>query len=253
MNSGPIKALLTFDQAVFPGPGKRPGSRLKVSQWEIYPGDCWLLGGFPGSGKSALLAAAAGLLPMKSGLLIPAPMEKAGGEPFAGLVFDRAGRLFRDMSVLENIVTALAYHGMESQWDAGALEALLQDFGLWEARALRPTELQRSLHLRVALARALVIRPKVLLLDDPLSGLDPQSRRWWMQCLHRLVRGDWARVFGPQAMVVACAEAAPLREWANRWAWIEDGEWREVNPEEVRLQATIAGLPEWLGRVDNGA
>lgn len=236
--------LLAFHHAILRLPGDGGVNEIQVPRWEIHPGDFWLLGGFPGSGKSTLLAAAAGLWPLYSGSLDTAAAGPTNGAPFTGLVFDRAGRLFRDMTVRENVAMAPAYHELDADGGEFELDSLLREMGLGEVQDRFPAQIQRSLHARVALARALAIRPRVLLLDDPLSGVDPMAKSWWRHFLRRLRNGDWGNGMGPSALVVACADAAPLLELSTRLGWIENGGFTEV---EMDRGGGSPGMRDWLG------
>ncbi|WP_174298918.1 ATP-binding cassette domain-containing protein, partial [Sphingomonas bacterium] len=70
---------------------------------------------------------------------------------------------------------------------AGEAEAMLAEVGLADARHLYPTQLSGGMQQRLAIAQALIARPRVLLLDEPFGALDPGIRR----DMHRLILGLW--------------------------------------------------------------
>jgi NitT/TauT family transport system ATP-binding protein len=151
------------------------------------------LGGFvsivgqSGSGKSTLLRIIGGLLDTDSGrvTLAPAPQHIAG--PQAAFVFQRP-LLLDWMSVLENVLLpARLAHVPRAKMRARATE-LLERVGIGEFGSHWPKELSGGMQQRAALARALLLEPSVLLLDEPFGSLDALTREelnlelarlWW--------------------------------------------------------------------------
>lgn len=138
-----------------------------------------------GSGKSTFLHAIAGLLPVTSGTLAldGETLDDATTDVFidptqrtVGLVF-QGGLLFDTMSVLDNIVFGLRARKIKRAMAATQAEPLISRFGLSALLECQPSELSGGQAQRVAIARALVTQPKVLLLDEPMSGLDTATRQ----------------------------------------------------------------------------
>ena len=145
---------------------------------EVRDGEFLTLLGPSGCGKTTTLGLIAGFFPPSAGEIYLKGKPVAGLPPFKrdiGVVFQDYA-LFPHMTAGENVAFGLRMRGVErAEMDARVKEALelVQLRGLSERR---PLELSGGQRQRVALARALVIRPAVLLLDEPLSNLDLKLR-----------------------------------------------------------------------------
>jgi molybdate transport system ATP-binding protein len=138
-----------------------------------------------GSGKSTFLHAIAGLLPVTSGTLAlnGETFDDATADTFVdptqrtvGIVF-QGGLLFETMTVLENIVFGLRARKIKRAAAATQAQPLINQFALTDLLERQPQELSGGQAQRVAIARALITQPKVLLLDEPMSGLDTATRQ----------------------------------------------------------------------------
>jgi molybdate transport system ATP-binding protein len=147
-----------------------------------------------GSGKSTFLHGIAGLLPVTSGSLIldNQTLDEATKEVFVdptqrpvGIVF-QGGLLFETMTVLENIIFGLRARKIKRTDAVAQAQPLINQFELAELLERYPRELSGGQAQRVAIARALLTAPKVLLLDEPMSGLDTTTRQ--------LVRAEFREV-----------------------------------------------------------
>ena len=133
-----------------------------IPDLELSPGTIWLFTGSNGSGKTTLLKTLAGLLPPVSGSISPAPQAGKGGSVFVHSV----PVLFRG-SLRHNL--ALSEH------DSQKVAATAADFGLADRLDQPARELSHGLRQRAALVRAILARPRVLLLDEPEGGLDQSA------------------------------------------------------------------------------
>lgn len=142
-----------------------------------------------GCGKSSLLRAVAGLEPLATGSVAFAGEDLAGvpthQRGFAMMFQD--GQLFGHLDVAGNVGYALARKGVRGAPVSEEVRRLLALVGLQGYAARRPATLSGGEAQRVALARALAARPRLLLLDEPLSALDRTLRERLADDLRRVL------------------------------------------------------------------
>jgi NitT/TauT family transport system ATP-binding protein len=159
----------------------------------VEEGEFVSLVGPSGCGKSTLLHVVGGLEPATSGHVELDGCAVRGPGAELGLVFQRQ-TLFPWLTVLENVrfPHTLRRHRVrhddpEAQERAAWVEDLLRLVGLWDFRDAHPAELSGGMQQRAAIARALVSRPAVLLMDEPFGALDAQTREEMQELLLRLI------------------------------------------------------------------
>ena len=146
---------------------------LRVQKNEFF-----ILMGPTGAGKTVLLEAIAGLIPVMSGKIFIGEREITGLPPEKrgiSIVYQDYA-LFPHLTVLENITYGLHFHRIDKTHAEKRLDRLLEALNLLDLKQRFPFNLSGGEKQRVALARALMVEPKVLLLDEPLSALDPNFR-----------------------------------------------------------------------------
>jgi len=161
---------------------------LKNIHLEVQENEFFMLMGPTGAGKTVLLEAIAGLISADTGRIFirgedvtRLPSEKRG----VGLVYqDHA--LFPHLNVLENITYGLRFHRIPGEEGEKRLRRLTELLNIGHLLSRLPINLSGGEKQRVALARALIVRPRVLLLDEPLSALDPNFREEIRNALKRL-------------------------------------------------------------------
>jgi phospholipid/cholesterol/gamma-HCH transport system ATP-binding protein len=140
-----------------------------------------LMGG-SGCGKSTLLRTIGGLQKVDSGHVFVAGNDIAAGPRSLKLARRRLGMLFQNgalldsMSIFDNVALPLREHGHLSQAEIeDTVQTRLAEVGLVGIEDLLPGELSGGMLRRAALARAIATNPKILLCDEPFSGLDPPN------------------------------------------------------------------------------
>ncbi len=158
--------------------------KLKDINLTLETGDFFALMGPTGAGKSVLLEALVGLVPQSTGEIYiderrisNLPPEERG----IGIVYQDYA-LFPHLSVLGNIRYGLKFQsraksGHSNAENMAVVDDLIPLLGLGHLLHRYPTTLSGGEQQRVALARALVVKPDILLLDEPLSALDPNFRQ----------------------------------------------------------------------------
>ena len=161
---------------------------LKDISFRVREGDYFFIIGPSGAGKTILLEAIAGLyVPDQGRILLSGrdvsqiPPEKRG----VGLVYQDYS-LFPHMNVEKNIAFGLKMQGVPAMEMKRTVDNLISRFGIGNLRARSPMTLSGGEMQRVALARALATSPRVLLLDEPLSALDPSMKEYFIQELREV-------------------------------------------------------------------
>lgn len=173
----PSSLGLEVDRVTVRYPGV-PSLAVDGASFEIAPREVVALIGPSGCGKSTLLRAVAGLEPLESGSVSWAGEDLATVPPHRrgfGLVF-QDGQLFVHRSVAENVAYGLRVQRMPRAERETRVAELLALVGLPDAGARAVTQLSGGERQRIALARSLAPRPRLLLLDEPLSALDRMLR-----------------------------------------------------------------------------
>jgi ABC-type nitrate/sulfonate/bicarbonate transport system ATPase subunit len=148
---------------------------LRNLSLSIDAGESVALLGANGSGKSTLLRLVAGLLTPTAGQIALVGSAAAAGRPEVGIVFQEA-RLLPWRTVLRNVTLPLELAGESLTSARAAAEAALVRVGAGGLLNRSPSEISGGERGRVALARALVRRPSLLLLDEPFAALDAITR-----------------------------------------------------------------------------
>jgi len=146
--------------------------------FEVGAGERFAIVGSSGAGKTTLLRALAGLSPLTSGRIEIDGREATTLAPERrdAVYLHQTPILFPHLSVYENVAFPLRIRGRDRLEIAGRVRDMLTVVRLAQFGARAPHTLSGGQRHRVALARAMIARPAVLLLDEPLSSLDPSLR-----------------------------------------------------------------------------
>ena len=229
---------------------------LEDVNWLVAPGEFWTVAGQQFSGKSDFLMLTAGLMaPVKGECRLFGTDTRTFGEAklaerlHVGLVF-AGGQLFNQLTIRENVALPLQYHrDLPPAEAASAVQTLLELLELTPLADITPSNISDNWRQRAALARALILKPKMLLLDNPLAGLGTRHLHWWLRFLDQLSRGhDWC---GGRPMTVV-ATTDDLRPWRNanrKFALLRDkkffplGSWNEVGSANDPVVNELLAVP----------
>jgi len=153
------------------------------------PGELVCLVGPSGCGKSTLLGALAGHLPTARGTLRVDGEPIAGPDPQRGLVFQHH-TLFPWKTVLANVAHGPKMKGVDRETREAEARGLLEQVGLAGFEDRYPRELSGGMQQRVEIARVLINRPRLLLMDEPFGALDALTRLRMQELLLSL----WSRL-----------------------------------------------------------
>jgi NitT/TauT family transport system ATP-binding protein len=150
------------------------GSRIQViaaTDLAVYPGQIITLLGASGCGKSTLLRMLTGLSPASAGAVVWHGQPVQGESPNVSIVF-QSFALFPWLTVLENVEAPLEARGMPPIERHKRALRIIDAVGLDGFETAYPKELSGGMKQRVGVARALVVEPEVLFMDEPFSSLD---------------------------------------------------------------------------------
>jgi NitT/TauT family transport system ATP-binding protein len=175
-------------------PGKSAVHALGPIDLELAKGEFFAVVGPSGCGKSTLLDVMAGLAPASAGQVA------FEGKPVNGQVPDGVGVVFQEdasfpwLTVYDNIAFGLRRVGTAAAEVAAQVGYAIDFMGLKEFTRAYPAQLSGGMRQRVCIARTLVLKPRLILLDEPFGALDQQTRLLMGDELLRLWRETGATV-----------------------------------------------------------
>jgi ABC-type multidrug transport system ATPase subunit len=185
------------------GVERRYGARrvLHGLSFELYHGGALVVTGPNGSGKTTLLRLLVGLaVPSRGTLEVGLDRGRLGFVGHEPLVY-------RELTALENLDLFGRLYGVPERRER--IGMLLERFGLWDARAERVSAFSRGMTQRLALCRALLHEPELLVLDEPHSALDAQGAA--------LLDQELGELAGTSTIVVATHEPDRVAALATSW------------------------------------
>jgi NitT/TauT family transport system ATP-binding protein len=157
------------------GEGRQAVRAIEQLDLRIEPGEFVSILGPSGCGKSTILGAIAGFMPVSSGDVRVDAQRVAAPGPDRGFVFQQH-TLFPWKTVARNVEFGLKMRGIARAQRQNTAREILTRIGLGEFLHHYPHQLSGGMQQRVALARVLVNRPRVLLMGEPFCALDAQTR-----------------------------------------------------------------------------
>jgi NitT/TauT family transport system ATP-binding protein len=159
----------------FPAPNGTSSQALRDFNMDVLPGQFVALVGPTGCGKSTTLNLIAGLLRPTSGQVRIRGRAVAGIDPGVGFVF-QADALFPWRTVIDNVVLGPLYRGTPKQQAYHNAREWIATVGLARFADHYPHQLSGGMRKRAALAQTFINKPDILLMDEPFSALDVQTR-----------------------------------------------------------------------------
>jgi molybdate transport system ATP-binding protein len=229
----------------------RRGFRLEAAI-DCAPGEVVAVMGPSGAGKSTLLAALAGLARLSGGRIrigerdvasVTRPRRHVPAAQRGAVLLGQDARLFPHLTARENIAFGPRARGIDRKVALGDADDWLWRVGLPGMGDRRPAQLSGGQQQRVAIARALATSPQVLLLDEPLTSLDPETAADVRAMLHDQLAATHVTA------IVVTHDAVDAAALATRLVVLEGGRVtqtggvREVlRAPATRFVATVAGV-----------
>ena len=215
---------------------------LKIDSLEIKRGETLAVIGPNGAGKSTFLLALANLIkPAQGEILFNEKSIKAWGELEyrRRIAFVFQDPLLMDMSVQDNIALGLKFRGVKNyqepviKWSkAMGVDSLLKR---------RAGQLSGGEAQRVSLARAFVLDPELLLMDEPFSAVDPQTRAQLLKDLSKVLAQDH------RTTIFVTHNLKEAAQFGDRVAVMFDGELKQIGkPKQVREKPINKSVGEFL-------
>lgn len=194
---------------------------------KLFKGENLVVMGKSGSGKSVMIKCLVGLIQADSGSIrIKGQDITVLGRQELDLLRTEIGFLFQgsalydSMTVRENLNFPLRRHANKidgSENTEKHIREVLANVGLEHAIDLMPAELSGGMQRRVALARALILKPKIMLYDEPTTGLDPITAKEIIQLMR-----DIQKTYGTSSLIIT-HDVDCARVIANRMILLVDG------------------------------
>jgi len=200
---------------------------LKGFNLQLFEGENLVVMGKSGSGKSVMIKCLVGLIQADSGsihikdndITILGQTELDILRTEIGFLF-QGSALYDSMTVRENLEFPLRRHkkklNMQGKTETLVVEAL-ENVGLADAIDLMPAELSGGMKRRVALARALILKPKIILYDEPTTGLDPITAKEIIQLMRTI-----QKKYGTSSLIIT-HDVDCARVISNRIILLVDG------------------------------
>jgi Cu-processing system ATP-binding protein len=229
---------------------------VRDATFELRAGETVALVGHNGAGKTTLIKMMLGLLRPDTGAI-----EVLGENPAAGEFTARRelGHLPENVAFQPSLTgrETLSFYARLKRRPAAEVRTLLERVGLAEAADRRIGTYSKGMRQRLGLAQALLGEPRVLLLDEPTTGLDPALRQAFYDTIEEL-RGGGATVLLSTHALTELEERVSRVIILNHGVTVADGSLDELRrlarlPTRIRVhlaKGALAAMPSWLGPAD---
>ena len=148
---------------------------LSNISFNVKEGEFFVIAGPSGCGKSTLLSLLCGLIEPESGTIAIDGVPGKDSHAVMGYMLQRA-HLFEWRTIFDNVSLGLEINHRLDEGSRKELDHMLDTYGLLQFRDAKPAQLSGGMRQRAALIRTLALKPDILLLDEPFSALDYQTR-----------------------------------------------------------------------------
>jgi ABC-2 type transport system ATP-binding protein len=224
-------------------------SALDDVAFQVQAGEIFGVIGPHGAGKTTLVHLLGGLLPPDNGTIqifgYDAVRQTAQARAMTNRISGQAS-FFQRLSALENLAYGANQAGLSSQEARQLASELLTQLGAQPHEMNLPLlAVSRSMYQKVALVNALLFKPRLLLLDEPLHGMDPSDRQRARRLLVALSEQDGITI------LYATRDYGEARQICSRLIQLENG--RIVSEEKPQIQAArqniLSPRPDWMGKI----
>ena len=161
---------------------------LKNVSFDVYAHEFLGIIGPSGCGKSTILSLISGLLTPTGGIIIN-HLQSDSESPSFGYMLQK-DHLFEWRSIYKNVILGPEIHHCLTPEKTGFVQHLLEEYGLAPFKDARPSQLSGGMRQRAALIRTLALSPQMLLLDEPFSALDSQTRLSVSEDIYQILRKE---------------------------------------------------------------
>lgn len=162
---------------------------IKNISFDVSKGEFVSIVGPSGSGKTTILSLIAGLITPTSGEIFIDGKQVKNVSTDVGYMFQR-DNLFEWLNIYQNVLIGPKINHNKNCLSKTELKSLINKYGLGGFEKAKPTELSGGMRQRVSLIRTLALNPKILLLDEPFSALDSQTRLSVQNNIHSIIRAE---------------------------------------------------------------
>ena len=219
------------------GRNKKPVAAISDVSMRLERGDIHGILGANGSGKSTLIRLISGLLTLDTGRVEVFGHDIEREELTVKRLINRVSvdaAFFKKLSPMENLLFAARLYGLDGATARRDAISIMGRLGIAEKRTGRPVEqMSRGMQQKVAIARALLTSPTLLLLDEPTTGLDPRSKLDVQTFIEEINQTHDATI------VLTTHDLAEAERLCARIVVLNDGRIiTEGSPDELKAQTT---------------